>query len=390
MKKIIYFLITMLFFTTIFGQPNFDQLIKKVKLTKSAGDKEKIINNFLLKAKDSGIPLIENKVVHFIYHGKANKVNLASDINSWNDSSIVFNKIEDTDFFYYSMELNKKARIDYKLIIDDGKWILDPLNPHTIKGGFGNNSELAMPEYIQPKEIIYNKKISHGGLINKKIYSTTTDKKYNISIYLPPNYNENEVKKYPSVYFQDGAEYIELGSTVNVLDNLIHKKMIRPTIAIFVTPTNRNVEYAFEDRNKYAEFFAIELVPYIDEQFVTFSKPEEKIVIGDSYGANISALICYYYPNVFGKCGLHSAAFQPNSFEVIDLFSNVKKSEVDFYAVWGTYEKIVDNMMKEFIEISQSKNFKIKYNKYPEGHSWGLWRATTDEILKYFIPFKEQ
>lgn len=378
----------MLFFNTIFGQSNFDQFIKQIKLTESNIDKEKIINNFLLKVKDGEIPLIENEVAHFIFYGKANRVNLASDINGWNDSSTVFNKIAGTDFFYYSMKLNKKARIDYKLIIDNEKWILDPENSNIIKGGFGANSELSMPEYNQPKEIIYNKQIPHGKLINKKIYSKTTDKKYNITIYLPHNYNENVVKKYPTVYFQDGAEYIELGSTVNVLDNLIHKKMIRPTMAVFVTPTNRNVEYAFENRNKYATFFSKELVPYIDKQFLTLPKTKNRIVIGDSYGANISALICYYYPNIFGKCGLHSAAFQPNSFEVIDLFKNVEKIEVDFYAVWGTYEKMVDNMMREFLEIAKDKNFTIKSEKYPEGHSWGLWRATTDEMLKYFIPYK--
>jgi len=82
--------------------------LNKLSWLKSNRDKEKVINNFLLKAKNSGIPLIENGIVHFIYRGKANKVNLASDINSWNDSSIVFNKITGTNFFYYSMELNKK------------------------------------------------------------------------------------------------------------------------------------------------------------------------------------------------------------------------------------------------------------------------------------------
>ncbi len=239
------------------------------------------------------------------------------------------------------MELNKKARIDYKFIVDDEKWILDPKNPNTVMGGFGANSELTMPEYIQPKEIIYNKQIPHGQLISKKIYSKITDKKYNISIYLPPNYNENGEKIYPSVYFQDGAEYIELGSTVNVLDNLIHKKMIESTIAVFVTPTNRNVEYAFENRNKYADFFVTELVPFIDKNFLTLQNPKNRIVIGDSYGANISALICYYYPKVFENCGLHSAAFQPNSFEVIDLLGGVKKIDINFYAVWGTYEKML-------------------------------------------------
>jgi enterochelin esterase-like enzyme len=44
--------------------------------------------------------------------------------------------------------------------------------------------------------------------------------------------------------------------------------------------------------------------------------------------------------------------------------------------------------MNEFLAIANDKKYTIEYKKYPEGHSWGLWRATTDKMLKYFIPYK--
>ena len=39
-----------------------------------------------------------------------------------------------------------------------------------------------------------------------------------------------------------------------------------------------------------------------------------------------------------------------------------------------------------FIDSLNSKGYINSYAVYPEGHSWGLWRATTDQILQYFFP----
>ncbi|MEA1986974.1 MAG: alpha/beta hydrolase-fold protein [Candidatus Marinimicrobia bacterium] len=379
-------LLIILLFTFACGKTDFNKFINNLESESDKNKKEKIINKFL---SNNEIPIIEDREAHFIYYGKAENVKLAGDINGWNDSSINFLQVDGTNLFYYTMELNPFARIDYKLIVNNKKWILDPLNPNTIRGGFGSNSELAMSEYIQSKEIIYNKNIQHGKIIEKIFESKNTKKKYNISIYLPPNYDKNECGKYPTIYFQDGAEYMELGSAINILDNLIYKKLIQPAIAIFVTPTNRNEEYAFGDRDKYIKFFATELVSFIDNEFRTIQNADERIVIGDSYGANISALIGYYYPKIFGNCGLHSPAFQPNDFEVIKLYKSNKDIEINFYAVWGIYEPSIKKVMDRFIKICKKNNSKIDYKVYPEGHSWGLWRATTDEMLQYFIPYKK-
>ena len=60
--------------------------------------------------------------------------------------SITMTRIGGTDFFYYSKHFELNARLDYKFVAD-GSWILDPENPHKVYGGYGPNSELAMPPF---------------------------------------------------------------------------------------------------------------------------------------------------------------------------------------------------------------------------------------------------
>jgi enterochelin esterase family protein len=172
---------------------------------------------------------------------------------------------------------------------------------------------------------------------------------------------------------------------VNVFDNLIDSTRIRKVIGVFVKPNNRNEEYAFSKRNQYRLFFVNELVPFIDSVYKTIPEASERMVAGDSYGGNISALISYNHPDVFGNCGLHSAAFQPNGYEAYNLIINGPKKDIKFVSVWGTYESLFNNM-RNFRDTLLNIGYNLKWMELPEGHSWGLWRATTDEMLKYFFP----
>ena len=54
-------------------------------------------------------------------------------------------------FFYKELSFESTARLDYKFVVGSS-WILDPRNPNKVKGGFGDNSELAMPQFVQPSE----------------------------------------------------------------------------------------------------------------------------------------------------------------------------------------------------------------------------------------------
>ncbi len=330
-----------------------------------------------------GIPIIENNYAIFIYRGSASTVAVSGDFNNWSSTSTV--NVSGTNLFYYSRTFEMNARLDYKFILNGSNWILDPLNPRTCSGGYGPNSELAMPEYIQPWEINYNPGIQHGTTTQFNFQSINTSSTFLVTVYLPPRYSSDTNKTYPTVYFQDGSEYISLAYAANILDNLIDSGKIRPVIGIFVRPNNRNNEYAGSLRDAYRLFFVNELVPFIDSTYRTRKIPQERLVIGDSYGANISALISYNHADVFGNCGLHSAAFQPNNYEAYNLVVNGQYKNIRWVSVWGTYESLWQNM-RNFRDNLINKGYQFLWRELPEGHSWGLWRANIDFILEYIFP----
>lgn len=370
---------------SILAQTEFNSFLSYINSLPSE-NRQAVADSFYYNAKAIGIPFIEGDTnAVFLYRGTVSKVNIAGDFNGWDYGKGACSKIQSTNFFYLKKVFEPDARLDYKIVLNGSDWILDPANPNTVWGGFGPNSELTMPNYIQPWEINYNPSIAHGRKITTALYSALVGKNFSITIYLPPGYDSHLQKRYPAAYFQDGAEYIDLASAVNVIDNLIDSNKIVPLIGVFVKPNNRNEEYAFGLREKYVRFFSEELVPYIDSLYRTVNEPQFRLVLGDSYGGNISALIAFRYPELFGNCGLHSAAFQPNNYEVYNLWVNADRKETKFYSVWGTYEGLYANM-RQFKDIMENKGYEFEWREYHEGHSWGLWRATIDLMLEYFFP----
>ena len=381
LKKLIVLL--SFFITSSFPQSDFQSFLNRVNSIVDSSSKSAVVDSFINSARTKGIPFVESNTANFLYRGNAAIVNIAGDFNDWNSTGTSMINLYKTNFFYFTKVFESNARLDYKFVINGGTWILDPENPNKVAGGFGPNSELAMPEYIQPWEIKYKASINHGSWITKSIYSSNTSSSFKINVYLPFGYDT--LKSYPTIYFQDGGEYIGLGSAANVIDNLIDSGKIEDVIAVFITPNNRNEEYAGSLRNQYRLFFVNELVPHIDSSFRTGKSPEKRLVLGDSFGGNISALISYNHPEVFGNCGLHSGAFWPNNYEAYNLIVNGPYKNIKFCSVWGTYESLFTNM-RNFRDSLQSKGYQQKWLELPEGHSWGLWRANIDYLLTYFFP----
>lgn len=362
----------------------FYQFLDSVVSIENTDDKISYVEAFLDYAELQGIPYIEGDTAHFIYYDEANSVSLAGDFNGWNGSS-PWNctQIEGTNFFYFSKTFEPTARLDYKYIIDGNMWILDPRNPNTCSGGYGPNSELAMSAYVQPWEIESYDHVDKGTIESFSITSNILNQDFDIKVYLPPAYQNSADHAYRTVYVNDGNEYLSLGSMNNVIDNLIDSSKIEPLIAVFIEPNNRNNLYAYSDRFDYAEFLVNELVPYIDANYYTFSSPESRMIMGASFGGNISGLTAFKYPETFGNTGWHSPAFWPNSSEVAKFYADSSRKDIRFYYNHGTYEDLGVNW-DNWNNIIDVQGYEYEWEKYHEGHSWGLWRATIDDLLLFF------
>ncbi len=367
----------------IYEFTSFSDFIDRVEEVDTA-DLETVITGIMDTI--SSFPIIEDKTtVYFVYTGNANSVFLAGDLNGWDPSTLPLTNVSGTDLWYKKFIFDHAdTRIDYKFVVNGTSWRLDSRNPNRVAGGFGDNSELALPDYVQPWEIVFDDSVPEGTLMSHSVSSTNTGKTYDVNIYLPASFDQNS--RYPTAYFHDGSDYLNFANAKVVLDNLIDEGIVRPIIAVFVTPTDRNEEYAFSKRYEYARFFVLELVPYIDENFSTIQEAASRATIGDSFGGNISAIISFTYPSIFGNSGWHSAAFWPNEFETDQLVTGGPKKNIRIASVYGQFEGGLTGNMREVDQYLFETGYEYYSKEYHEGHSWGLWRATIDDILGFLFP----
>lgn len=378
MKKL--FIIFICLFNLAFSQSQFSDFLTRVYSTSNDSMKQYIVDSFWNYAKTQGIPFLEGTKANFIYRTQTpSNIYLSGDMNSWSSTADKLQKLSTTDLYYISKTYELDARLDYKFIIN-GNWILDPNNPKTCTGGYGPNSELAMPGYVQPQEIKVNPLAPKGRTINHTIFSTALNQNYAVTVYLPPSYDTNPELYFPSIYVQDGSEYINLGYMINVINNLIYENKIDEIIAVFITPNNRNDEYAGSKRTQYESFLVEQLRLFIDSTYRTMQGGCSRAIMGASFGGNISTFISYRNPQIFGAVGNHSPAFWPNNYEVQNMIINGPKKDIKIYMDWGTYESLWQPC-RILRDTLLNRKYMLSWNEWHEGHSWGSWRAHTDNLL---------
>ena len=364
--------------------PLFRAFVERVNSVPN-NQKQAIIDSFMNVVPS--FPFIEEEhIVYYIYQGTTSSVTVPGDANGWNQNAFPMTQLDGTQFWYREAVFESDARLDYKFVLNGNNWILDPLNPNQVSGGFGPNSELAMPDYVQPPEIEYYPNIPHGTINTFSFTSTVLANTRSIKVYIPPGYNSHPNYDYPVMVFHDGLEYVTLGSAPNIIDYLISESKIDPIIAVFVPPVNRDDEYAFNQTQLFEHFIVNELMPYIDSTYRTYDQPEYRGMAGLSFGGLITTQICYNNPQSFGLSAPYSPSYWVKNRQVFNSVLNGSKEEIDWYLDWGTYEPGIMTSARLFKDGLTTKGYDLVWNEWHEGHSWGSWRAHLDNALEYFFP----
>ncbi len=346
-----------------------------------ADEKQALVDSFMQWADTTtGIPYIEGTTAYFFYiNGSNPSVSVAGDFTGWDPENQQLSHLLGTNLYFRGYPFESDARLDYKLVINS-TWILDPLNPRTTSGGYGPNSELAMPDYVQPWEI-QSLAIPHGTVSYHTFSDTTQGRSRSVRVYTPPGYTDSTAD-YRCIYFLDGNEYLSLGSAQNILDYLIFNELIPPVIGVFTDPVNRDEEYDYD--MAFMEMFVNELVPWIDSSYRTNPGAENRAIVGVSLGGLTSLLFTLHHPETFGNCGAYSSAVWLG-----DLIQQYQASDVlpvKIYMDVGTYESSIYNSSLTLQEELADQGWDHQWRVWHEGHSWGAWRAHLDESLLYFWP----
>ena len=161
--------------------------------------------------------------------------------------------------------------------------------------------------------------ITKGQWTDSKTYPGTT-RAY--SLYVPAQYNPQEPASL--MVFMDGSGYSQSEGAFRapiVMDNLIHKKQMPVTVAVFVNPgtipasqpgasdrSNRSFEYdSLGDR--YTKFLIDEFLPVVLKDLNVSKKPQDRAVCGISSSGICAFTVAWERPDQFGKVLSHIGSF---------------------------------------------------------------------------------
>jgi enterochelin esterase family protein len=176
----------------------------------------------------------------------------------------------------------------------------------------------------------------------------------------------------PVLYFQDGGDYVKRAKALEIYQNLITAKKIKPFIMVFLDPKDRNKEYWASD--DYAKFVATEVVPAIDAKYNTIKSRDGRAIIGASLGGVTSVWVGLKYPEVFSRLGGQSSSFWIDNErvgrELSKLDADVTKFR--FYFDDGALEGAEDT--RRVAVMLRAKGYPVTYLEGKTGHNWTSWR----------------
>jgi enterochelin esterase family protein len=162
-------------------------------------------------------------------------------------------------------------------------------------------------------------KVTTGVFTESKIFPGT---RRDYAVYVPAQYSAD--KPASLMVFQDGMGYAKVDGNYRVpvvFDNLIHKKEMPVTIAVFVNPgtvkgakpegvdrSNRSFEYdSMGDR--YATFLIDEFLPVALKGLNVSRDPKQRAICGASSGGICAFTVAWEKPDQFGKVLSHIGSF---------------------------------------------------------------------------------
>lgn len=140
-----------------------------------------------------------------------------------------------------------------------------------------------------------------------------------ISVWLPPQYDDEPDRRYPVFYLHDGQNLFDPATAFGgvpwrcdtTAERLIEDERIQPVILVGIANTRQRLrEYGPTGRQsrgtsrayRYGRFIVEEVKPFIDRLYRTMTGRLQTAIGGSSMGGLISIFLARWYPETFGLC----------------------------------------------------------------------------------------
>ena len=213
-----------------------------------------------------------------------------------------------------------------------------------------------------------------------------------LAVYTPAGYEDNPKAKYPVLYLLHGSggdedAWLDLGRTVQILDNLIAEGKAKPMLVVMPNgvwfnqaapgaavnmfqPTMMNsrsqstveVEESFPD-----------IISFVEKRFHVAKGAENRAVAGLSMGGRQSGMLALAHPKTFGYVGMFSGAATVKGYEsAIDALYAAKPK-----LIWAGVGKDDTGVRANTLELKaycDAHGYPITYYESDGAHTWVNWR----------------
>jgi predicted alpha/beta superfamily hydrolase len=233
-----------------------------------------------------------------------------------------------------------------------------------------------------------------------------------VTVYVPPQYLEQEDRRFPVFYLHDGQNLFD-GRTSYIAgrtwkahttaDELALEGEIEPVILVGVantglrrmaeyTPT-RDYKLGGGEGRSYGRLLVDELKPFIDSTYRTLPGRESTALGGSSLGGLISLYLGFEYSDVFSKIAVMSPSLWWDHRSILALVSQaVPKPELRIWLDMGTAEGLrhvrdAESLNKLLLKHGWLKDVDLSYVEADGAvHDEEAWSRRFGDVLRFLFP----
>jgi predicted alpha/beta superfamily hydrolase len=292
---------------------------------------------------------------------------------------------------------------------------LEPLIPSSFKPVFVSSEPEPVPANSAnnpSREHIADELDSNRRYIVREFHSEILPDDRAVSVYLPPQYLEQEDRRFPVFYLHDGQNLFDgrtsyiAGKTWNAnttADRLAEDGKIEPVILVGIantglrrmaeyTPT-RDFKMGGGEGRSYGRLLIEELKPLIDSTYRTLPEAENTGLGGSSLGGLISLYLGFAHPEVFGKIAVLSPSLWWDHRSILNAIEQQEtKPDLRIWLDMGTAEGVRHVRDAEMLErLLVKRGWKsgadLVYVKAAGAvHDEAAWSDRFGSVLRFLFP----
>lgn len=235
-----------------------------------------------------------------------------------------------------------------------------------------------------------------------------------ITVYLPPGYEEDEERRYPLLILQDGQNLFDPATSfipgrtwrvAETADDAIAAGSVEPLIIAGVanagerrlaeyTPT-RDWKLGGGKAAQYGEMLTGELVPFLRARYRLFSGPQHTGLGGSSLGGLVSLWLGLRYPEVFGRLAVLSPSVWWNHRYLLGYVDDAALHRGARPRIWldvGEAEGRRTLTDADLLDIRlRARGWRdgidLRYERIPGGtHDEAAWAERVRPMLEFLFP----